>query len=62
MVRITVEAEPFRQFGIGEFTDHYVKLQFPPAGAPYEVPFDPAEVKRTLPPRAPSPAAHLHGA
>lgn len=49
MVRITVEAEPFRQFGIGEFTDHYVKLQFPPAGAPYEVPFDPAEVKRTLP-------------
>jgi NADPH-dependent ferric siderophore reductase len=36
-------------FRAGEFTDHYVKLQFPPPGAPYGPPFDPAEVRASLP-------------
>lgn len=49
MVRITVEGEGLAEFRIGEFTDHYVKLQFPPPGAEYEVPFDPAEIRATLP-------------
>lgn len=31
------------------FTDHYVKLLFPPAGADYSWPFDQAEIKDTRP-------------
>lgn len=49
MVRITVEGEGLADFSIGEFTDHYVKLQFPPPGAEYDVPFDPAEIRASLP-------------
>jgi NADPH-dependent ferric siderophore reductase len=49
MVRVVLGGEDLAGFGAGEFTDHYVKLQFPPAGAPYAPPFDPAEVKASLP-------------
>lgn len=49
MLRIELEAEALRDFPVGEFTDHYVKLQLPPPGAPYEVPFDPAEINRRYP-------------
>ena len=45
MVRIVLGGDDLEGFGAGAFTDHYVKLQFPPAGAPYAPPFDPAEVK-----------------
>ena len=49
MVRIVLGGEGLDGFTAGEFTDHYVKLAFPPPGAPYTVPFDAAEVRATLP-------------
>ncbi|MGA7397110.1 MAG: siderophore-interacting protein [Solirubrobacterales bacterium] len=49
MIRIVVTGEGLRDFPVGQHTDHYVKLQFPPPGAPYEVPFDPAEIKADQP-------------
>ena len=49
MVRVVLGGEDLAGFGAGEFTDHYVKLQFPPPGAPYAPPVDPAEIKATLP-------------
>ena len=36
-------------FDAGHFTDHYVKLQLPPAGAPYAAPFDVEQIRATLP-------------
>lgn len=35
------------------FTDHYVKILFPPAGAPYARPFDAAAMKEAHPEHAP---------
>lgn len=49
MIRIVVVGEGLAAFPVGEFTDHYVKLQFPPPGAGYEAPFDPKEIKSTRP-------------
>nr|WP_240157220.1 siderophore-interacting protein [Pseudonocardia broussonetiae] len=49
LVRVVLGGEGLDGFAAGDFTDHYVKLAFPPPGAPYEVPFDPAEVRATLP-------------
>lgn len=49
LIRITVEGDGLNGFPVGEFTDHYVKLQFPPPGAGYSVPFDPAEIRETRP-------------
>lgn len=48
LVRVVLGGEGLAGFSAGEFTDHYVKLQFPPPGAPYGVPFD-AEAVRDLP-------------
>ena len=49
MIRVVVGGEALEGFAVGEFTDHYVKLQLPPAGAPYTLPFDPEAVKAELP-------------
>lgn len=49
MIRIDLESDGLAGFPVGEFTDHYVKLQFPPPGASYGPPFDPAEIRETLP-------------
>ena len=49
LIRVVVTGEDLRDFPVGEFSDHYVKLQFPPPGADYEVPFDPAEIKANRP-------------
>ena len=49
MVRIVLGGEDLDGFGAGQFTDHYVKLMLPPAGAPYAAPFDPAAIKAELP-------------
>jgi NADPH-dependent ferric siderophore reductase len=38
MVRIVLGGEDHEGFGAGAFTDHYVKLMLPPAGAPYTAP------------------------
>jgi len=48
MIRIVLESEGLRGFPVGEFTDHYVKLQLPPPGASYSPPFDPARIKESL--------------
>jgi len=48
MVRVVFGGE-LDGFATGAFTDHYVKIQFPPPGAPYEAPFDVAAVKQRLP-------------
>ncbi len=49
MVRVVVSGDDLAQFQAGAFTDHYVKLLLPPAGAPYEAPFDVEDVKARLP-------------
>ncbi|MPQ98365.1 siderophore-interacting protein [Modestobacter sp. I12A-02628] len=49
MVRVVLGGEGLAGFPAGEFTDHYVKLLFPPAGAGYRAPFDPAELQERLP-------------
>jgi NADPH-dependent ferric siderophore reductase len=49
MARIVLAGDGLAGFGAGAFTDHYVKLLFPPAGAPYTAPFDPAAIKAELP-------------
>ncbi|MDP5185318.1 siderophore-interacting protein [Blastococcus sp. BMG 814] len=40
MVRVVLGGEGLTGFPVGEFADHYVKLQFVPSGASYGVPFD----------------------
>lgn len=49
MVRIVFGGDGLDGFAADEFSDHYVKLQIPPADAPYAAPFDVEEVKATLP-------------
>ena len=44
MVRIVFSGE-LEGFDAEAFTDHYVKMQFPPPGAPYAAPFDVQDVK-----------------
>lgn len=39
MVRVIVAGEDLRGFPIGQFSDHYVKLQLPAPGATYRPPF-----------------------
>lgn len=45
MIRVVFRSGELRDFPVGEFTDHYVKVQLPPPGASYEIPFDPVEVR-----------------
>ena len=45
MIRLELGGEGLAGFDAGEFTDHYVKLIFPPPGAPYGLPVDPAAVE-----------------
>jgi NADPH-dependent ferric siderophore reductase len=45
LIRVVVGGDDLESFGADEFTDHYVKLQLPPPGAPYSAPFDPEDVK-----------------
>jgi NADPH-dependent ferric siderophore reductase len=51
LVRVVLGGEGLAGFPAGTFTDHYVKLLFPPAGAPYAVPFDVDRVRAELPPQ-----------
>jgi NADPH-dependent ferric siderophore reductase len=48
MVRVVFGGD-LGDFAVGAFTDHYVKIQFPPPGAPYEAPFDAKAIKERLP-------------
>lgn len=49
MIRVVVGGDDLERFRAGEFTDHYVKLLLPPAGASYTAPFDVEDVKARLP-------------
>ncbi|MEV6108118.1 siderophore-interacting protein [Streptomyces sp. NPDC051940] len=49
MVRLVLGGETLRGLGVGEFTDHYVKLLFPADGVSYPEPFDLEAVRRDLP-------------
>jgi NADPH-dependent ferric siderophore reductase len=49
LIRVVVGGDDLAGFPAGAFTDHYVKLQIPPPGAPYSAPFDPEDVKARLP-------------
>ena len=49
LIRVVVGGADLDGFGAGAFTDHYVKLQIPPPGAPYSAPFDAEQVKAQLP-------------
>jgi NADPH-dependent ferric siderophore reductase len=49
MVRIEFGGDGLEGFAAGEFTDHYVKIQFPPPGVDYTVPFDQEELRATRP-------------
>jgi NADPH-dependent ferric siderophore reductase len=49
MVRVAVGGPGLAAVTAGEFTDHYVKLLFPPAGVTYPEPFDLATIRQTRP-------------
>jgi NADPH-dependent ferric siderophore reductase len=49
MIRVVLGGEGLTGFPAGAFTDHYVKLLFPPAGAPYGAPYDVEEIREQQP-------------
>lgn len=49
MVRIVLSGDGLSEFETDRYTDHYVKVHFPPADAPYSVPFDAKQIKAELP-------------
>lgn len=49
MVRVVFTGDDLRGLPEIAFTDHYVKLLLPPAGADYSWPFDPERIKETHP-------------
>src|SRR4051812_21317239 len=49
MIRVVLGGEGLPGFEVGEFTDHYVKLLFPPPGVTYRKPFDMEAIQRDLP-------------
>jgi NADPH-dependent ferric siderophore reductase len=49
MIRIEVGGPDLAGFPVGEFSDTYVKLQFPAPGAGYEPPFAIEELRSSLP-------------
>ncbi|THV27976.1 siderophore-interacting protein [Glycomyces paridis] len=50
MIRVVLGGEGLADFECGEFTDHYLKLQFPVEGVEYPEPFDLARIREELPP------------
>jgi NADPH-dependent ferric siderophore reductase len=49
MIRVVVGGDDLDGLRVGEFTDHYVKLQLPPPGAGYAAPFDAEEIRAQHP-------------
>jgi NADPH-dependent ferric siderophore reductase len=49
LVRIVLGGGDLERFQMPEATDTYINVAIPPAGAPYDEVFDPAEVKRDHP-------------
>jgi NADPH-dependent ferric siderophore reductase len=49
MVRVAIGGDALLGLGAGEFTDHYVKVQFPRPGVSYPEPFDLGVIRETMP-------------
>lgn len=49
LLRVRFTGEALRDIPALECTDHYIKFFFPPEGADYRWPFDPAHLRETLP-------------
>lgn len=49
MVRVVVGGAGLAGLRAGDYTDHYVKILFPPPGVTYPEPFDVAAIRETLP-------------
>jgi NADPH-dependent ferric siderophore reductase len=49
MLRLVLGGPGLADFSVGEFTDHYIKLLFPPEGVTYPVPFDLGRIREELP-------------
>jgi NADPH-dependent ferric siderophore reductase len=49
MIRVVLGGEGLAGFPVGEYADHYVKLLFPPPGAPYSAPYDVDQLRAELP-------------
>ncbi|WP_433344055.1 siderophore-interacting protein [Micromonospora sp. CA-111912] len=49
LVRLVLGGEELTGLPVGEYTDHYVKLVFPPPGVTYPEPVDLAAIRRDLP-------------
>lgn len=49
LIRVVLGGQELAGLPVGAYTDHYVKLVFPPAGVTYPHPTDLASIKRDLP-------------
>ncbi|MBV2363727.1 siderophore-interacting protein [Streptomonospora nanhaiensis] len=49
MIRVVLGGPDLAELPVGEYTDHYVKLLFPPPGEDYPEPFDLQRVRAELP-------------
>jgi NADPH-dependent ferric siderophore reductase len=49
MIRVVLGGSGMAGFEVGDFTDHYVKLLFPPPGAEYSSPFDVDQIQAERP-------------
>jgi NADPH-dependent ferric siderophore reductase len=49
MIRVVLGGEGLADFECGDYTDHYLKLQFPVPGVVYPEPFDLARIREELP-------------
>lgn len=49
VVRLVLGGEALTGFPVGEYTDNYVKILFPPPGVEYPTPVDLATIRRELP-------------
>lgn len=49
MIRIVLGGPGLEDFALGDCTDHYVKLLFPPDGGAYPEPFDPQRIREEQP-------------
>lgn len=49
LIRLVLGGDELVGLPVGEFTDHYIKLVFPPPGVDYPTPMDLAAIRRDLP-------------
>jgi NADPH-dependent ferric siderophore reductase len=49
MIRVVLGGDGLAGFPAGAYTDHYVKLLFPPAGSSYTAPYDVEQIRAELP-------------